>query len=120
MTALRFTDLAFTKQNFDDASKELYGDFQDEIKYQRVKEIAHYHHPESKYPETVHVSAYQPVPGQQKILIFVEGSALDGTCFYYCLVLILESGDDYKIEAAYRSTDGKAFPDDPLRRALSL
>lgn len=115
MQAQLFAETAFVQRNVTNAHKLLSQTAKQRGSADQLKEFIAKNH-SSTYPLFVSATDYEPMPGQDKIMIYLYGENGDKR-FYYRMVLIGSAETGYKVEAFEQAE--RSFPQTTLRRPIN-
>jgi len=112
--AAAFVDALAVKRNPNAAWGLLAVGTQAELPPPKLAEILRNMHPKG-YPGRVQASQFEPLPGQKRMNVYVDGTGEDG--FSYQVVLEGDSGAGYRVLAIHRS-EGGPFPPSKSKHPL--
>jgi hypothetical protein len=113
-TAVSFAEVAFVKQEYESALKFLPKDRDDSFTADTLKGFVAHTHTGVEFPRSVELLAYEIVPGQRAIKVFLKASSVKQNSHYYQLILSGDESSGYKVIEFYGNS--QEFPTSQLRR----
>lgn len=113
-TAIAFAEAAFVDKEYESALKFLPEDRDDSFTADTLKTLVSHTHTGLDLPRSVELLAYEIVPGQRTIKIFLKASSANPNPHYYQLILSGDKSSGYKVIEFYGNS--REFPFSQLRR----
>jgi hypothetical protein len=114
--ALAFAQTAFVNQDFEDALRFLPKNLNASFTSDSLKRMVVYTHTNIDFPKSVKLSAYEIVPSQRAVNVYLIGFSSSGTKHHYHIILSGDASSGYAVLEMYGSPD--EFPASSLRRSF--
>jgi hypothetical protein len=113
--ALSFAQVAFVNQDFEGALNFLPKSRANTLTVDSLRAIVIHTHKDAAFPQSVRLSAYEIIPSQHAINIYLTGLSSKGP-YYYQLVLSGDASRGYQVTEMYGSF--QEFPSSSLRKSF--
>jgi len=113
-TAIAFAQAAFVVQEYESALKFLPEDRDVSFTADTLKTLVSHTHTGLDFPRSVELLAYEIVPGERTIQVFLKASSANPNPHYYQLILLGDESSGYKVIEFYGNS--QEFPSLQTRR----